>query len=138
VASALAVLQAPSDLIPRNLRDLVAYLVAAHHGKVRLSIRSFPGETRPDDDRPFARGVWEGDPLPETDLGGGSIAPAVCLDLAPVQLGDTASDAPSWVARMLALRDSHQVGPFRLAFLEALLRAADQRASAGTHGDHHA
>jgi len=34
---------------------------------------------------------------------------------------------PSWTERVLALRDS--VGPFRLAFLETLLRAADERAS---------
>jgi CRISPR-associated endonuclease/helicase Cas3 len=34
---------------------------------------------------------------------------------------------PSWLARMIALRDG--MGPFRLAYLETLLRAADMRAS---------
>jgi CRISPR-associated endonuclease/helicase Cas3 len=36
----------------------------------------------------------------------------------------------SWLARMLALRDDPSIGPLRLAWLEALLRAADIRASA--------
>jgi CRISPR-associated endonuclease/helicase Cas3 len=35
---------------------------------------------------------------------------------------------PSWAERMLRLRE--RLGPFRLAFLEALLRSADERASA--------
>jgi len=36
---------------------------------------------------------------------------------------------PSWLARTLSLRDSPEIGPFRLAFLEALLRVADWQAS---------
>jgi len=35
---------------------------------------------------------------------------------------------PSWLARMLRLRD--KIGVFRLAYMEALIRAADGRASA--------
>ncbi len=46
LASALAWLGAGSA-VDSELRDLVAYLVAAHHGKVRMSIRSLPGETAP-------------------------------------------------------------------------------------------
>jgi hypothetical protein len=34
---------------------------------------------------------------------------------------------PSWLARTVAIRD--RLGPFRLAYLETLLRAADARAS---------
>lgn len=34
----------------------------------------------------------------------------------------------SWLERVIHLRD--ELGPFRLAFLEAILRAADMRASA--------
>jgi CRISPR-associated endonuclease/helicase Cas3 len=137
LASALAVLLAPNELIPRDLRDLVAYLVAAHHGKVRLSIRSLPGERQPDPpttgqglERRFARGIWDDDALPQTDLGG-QIAPAVCLSLEPMKLGECQpppfAGHPSWAERMLRLRDT--LGPFQLAFLEALLRAADIRAS---------
>lgn len=36
-------------------------------------------------------------------------------------------DLPSWAERMISLRDRH--GPSRLAYLEAILRAADMRAS---------
>jgi len=139
LASALAVLDPGNKMIPDNLRDLVAYLVAAHHGKVRLSIRSLPNEKRPDprqDDqgrqRRFARGVWDGDTLSKTDLGGDVIAPTATLSLEPMELGLCEEEPfigqPSWAERMLHLRDT--LGPFRLAYLEAILRAADMRASA--------
>jgi CRISPR-associated endonuclease/helicase Cas3 len=139
LASALAVLAWPNDALDVEVRNLAAYLVAAHHGKVRLSIRSLPGERMPDLDaddgheRRFARGVWDGDRLPATDLGGGMIAPEARLSLEPMELGLCQSppfaNQPSWAERVLRLRD--QLGPFRLAFLEALLRAADHRASRG-------
>ncbi len=141
LASALAVLQRCHENL-KQLDDeqlnLVAYLVAAHHGKVRLSIRSMPNELHPRDvngtliDRcRFARGVWDGDVLPQTDLGGEIIAPEVTLSLEPMELGlceeEPFKDQPSWAERMIRLRD--RFGPFRLAYLEALLRAADWRAS---------
>lgn len=111
--------------------DLVAYLAAAHHGKVRLSIRSFPNEKRPENpDVRFARGVWEGDLIPEADLGGGVVVPATSVDLSLMELGEGPRGA-SWLARMLALRDRPDLGPFRLAFLEVLVRIADWRASGG-------
>ncbi|MHB8382587.1 MAG: type I-G CRISPR-associated helicase/endonuclease Cas3g [Candidatus Binataceae bacterium] len=138
LASALAVLDPSNDKIPDALRDLAAYLVAAHHGKVRLSIRSLPNERHPSprsigigNDRRFARGIWDGDELPETDLGGGENAPAVTLSLEPMELGLCAeppfANLPSWAERMIRLRDT--LGPFRLAYLEAIVRAADMRAS---------
>jgi CRISPR-associated endonuclease/helicase Cas3 len=130
LASALALLQKPHPTLhtlSHESLNLVAYLVAAHHGKVRLSIRSLPGEISPDDNRRFARGVWDGDALPETDLGSHAIAPAVTLSLEPMELGQSDDGQPSWAERMLRLRDT--LGPFRLAYLEAILRAADWRAS---------
>ena len=111
--------------------DLVAYLAAAHHGKVRLSIRSLPHEKRPDNpDARFARGVWDGDLIQQADLGGGVMVPATPIDLSFMDLGEGPRGA-SWLARMLALRDREDLGPFRLAFLEALVRVADWRASGG-------
>jgi CRISPR-associated endonuclease/helicase Cas3 len=131
LASALALLLCPDEIIPEARRDLVAYLVAAHHGKVRLSIRSLPNEPMPSGDVRFARGVWDHDELPATDLGDGLIAPAVTLSLEPMELGlgenEPFTGQPSWAERMIRLR--HQLGPFRLGFMEAILRAADMRAS---------
>lgn len=129
LASALAVLQADAAL-PSDMRDLAAYVIAAHHGRVRVSIRSFPGERKPEDGLRFARGIWEGDLLPCVDLGGAVIAPATPLSLGLMEMGMSDNGKPSWAERMLGLRDGF--GPFRLAFLETLLRAADMRASSKT------
>jgi CRISPR-associated endonuclease/helicase Cas3 len=104
--------------------DLAAYLVATHHGKVRLGIRSMPGEIEKNERR-TARGIQEGDELPECELGAGFSAPSVTLSLAVMDFG---AQSGSWTERMLRLRDS--IGPFRLAYLEMLLRAADEEASA--------
>lgn len=139
LASALSILHPGSGFpLPEGpSRDLAAYLAASHHGKVRLSIRSLPDEyTPPADpahpsDRRFARGLWDGDTLPACDLGGGVTAPALTLSLEPMELGlceaPPFTGQPSWAERALTLRDS--LGPFLLAYLEALLRAADARAS---------
>jgi CRISPR-associated endonuclease/helicase Cas3 len=56
----------------------------------------------------------------------------VKLSLEPMELGlceqEPFAGQPSWTERMLRMRDTF--GPCRLAYLEALLRAADMRASA--------
>jgi CRISPR-associated endonuclease/helicase Cas3 len=125
LASGLLALQAGRD-------DLVAYLAAAHHGKVRMSLRALPDEWRPPEEgRRYARGVWEGDDVGEVDLGRGTKSRAARLDLGLMDLGD-GPRGPSWTARVLALRDRPDLGIFRLAFLEALLKSADERASGGT------
>jgi CRISPR-associated endonuclease/helicase Cas3 len=69
--------------------------------------------------------VWDRDQLPSVDLGGKVKPPVVELSLDSMQLGGE----ESWSAGVLGLRDASEVGPFRLAYLEAILRAADCRAS---------
>lgn len=129
LASALLALQ-------HGQTDLVAFLIASHHGKVRLSLRSLPNERAPLDehgseDRSIrhARGVWEGDVLPEVDLGEGLVVPSSRITLRYMELGHDERTGPSWVSRVLALRDNPELGPFRLGFLEALIKCADERAS---------
>jgi len=109
--------------------DLVAYIIAAHHGKVRLSIRSMPEEAPPADkaDTLMARGILDGEELHELAFEGVSMRKTT-LHLDLMRMGSDDQGRPSWLARMIALRD--QLGPFALAYLETLLRAADMRASA--------
>ena len=109
--------------------DLIAYLIAAHHGKVRLGLRALPDEQAPEDpERRYARGVWEGDVLPEVAMGDRDRSAPVTLSLGRMALGEGPEGA-SWSARTARLLE--ELGPFRLAWLEALVRIADWRASRG-------
>ena len=111
--------------------DLVAYLIAAHHGKVRMNLRALPREAAPKDQRTgarFARGVWEGDVLPPFDLEGGEHWEGGNLLLSIMELGWDDVSRESWTERTRELLA--RLGPFRLAWLETLLRVADWRASA--------
>lgn len=120
LASGLALLQLGAS-------DLVSYLAACHHGRVRLCVRAVPGENRPADPAvKFARGVWDADRLPALNLGDAQVR-EVQLDLDPMFLGSPL-ESRSWLERMLELRE--QVGVFRLAYLESLIRLSDDRASA--------
>jgi CRISPR-associated endonuclease/helicase Cas3 len=105
LASGLAALQ-------HDLPFAVAYLTAAHHGRVRLGIRPMPDEEGPcDPNIPFALGIHHGDELPDVDLGGNERCPSTQLDLSPMHLGGERS----WTAA--ALRLLAELGPFRLAYL---------------------
>ncbi len=133
LASALAWLEQSNGATDT---DLVAFLIAAHHGKVRGSIRSMPNEKQPPDPKTkFARGLWDGDKIPSVDLGNGVVTPELKVDLSLMELGEDEHGRLSWLARVLKLRDHY--GPFRLAYLETLLRIADWHGSneGGTSND---
>lgn len=124
LVSALMVLDPASGLLDGvEEPDLVAYLVAAHHGKVRLAARSVPGE---ENDRLL--GVERDDHVDPVTLPDGREIPALALRREVFELGSTAL-GDSWQARTCRLRDRADLGPFRLGFLEAVVRMADWRAS---------
>lgn len=124
--SALALgVQGPDGVIPEA--PLVRYLVAAHHGRVRVSIRPAPEEVAPAgarDGARFALGVVDGDVVPAVQTPLGALAETT-VSLDEMELGGAPS---SWSNLALTLRDQH--GPFVLAYLEAIVRVADWRASA--------
>ena len=110
--------------------DLIAYLIAAHHGKVRMNLRSLPREPAPTGEhagRRFARGVWEDDELPAVSLGDGECWERGRLTLAMMEIGWDKTTRESWTERTRELLA--RFGPFRLAWMETLVRIADWRAS---------
>ena len=127
-----------------NEFNLLLYLVACHHGKVRVSLHLSPKDQEfPFEDEQFVgegmpiRGVREGDELPPVELPGNSgnavQMPAIPLSLAPASMGLSARYGPSWSDRVLGLIE--HFGPFTLGYYEALVRAADARASAMSDAD---
>ncbi len=147
VASALAAL----DEWQKNEEGwsaLAVYLVICHHGKVRTVLR---GTTKAGGD---VFGIKENSLLPAM---GEWLATERQLDLRPKAFGaigewDNTGESytvamPSWIQIVAELlgpelpsdpdpsiaitneREPRGLGPFRLAFLEALIRAADVRAS---------
>lgn len=117
-----------------NAVNLLVYLVAAHHGKVRVSLQASPADqthpvARTGGEMPI-RGILEGDELPPLHLSCPSNnvkVPPTRLTLAPAALGLSATTGASWGERCAALLAEH--GPFQLAYLETLIRASDIRAS---------
>jgi CRISPR-associated endonuclease/helicase Cas3 len=112
--------------------DLLAYLVASHHGKVRLALHAAPKDQDyrdPGDGRGLPiRGVRDGDVLPAVVLDTAAPPlPALQLSLEPATLGLSPLTGRSWRERTSSLVD--RFGPSALAWLEALLIAADRRAS---------
>ncbi len=133
----------PSALIQRVIDttaeqfDLMIYLVVAHHGKVRVALHAAPADQDYHDldgrGLPI-RGIREGDQLPSVTLVPGEpTVPAVTLTLSPAGLGLSEKTGISWRERSMGVIDRY--GPAGLAFLEAILRAADVRASRLTTPD---
>ncbi len=118
-----------AEIADVRLFNLIAYLVAAHHGKVRLRPHASPQDQdyRAKDARGMpVRGVREGDTLPPI-VGTRAVTGPQALTLEPALLGLSDRTGPSWTERTLSLLDHH--GPGALALLEAVIRAADVRAS---------
>jgi CRISPR-associated endonuclease/helicase Cas3 len=111
--------------------NLAAFLVCAHHGKVRLSWHACPADLEAQDQSPRIRGLRDGDLLPALKLAAadGSLhtLPPTQVDLVPAAAGLNPRTGPGWTERVLGLLERY--GPFVLAWLESLMRAADQRAS---------
>ena len=131
--------------------DLVSYLIMAHHGKVRMSMRTLPrrkGIADVNSDGEYVLGLPAGapevvevftkrtftpqcasnEPRIKEDEG---IPLSVQVDASMSRIGSGQHDK-SWPA--VALGQLERWGPFRLAYLEALMRAADARASAMERG----
>ncbi len=153
-ASALAAWQEWRNNIA-GWNALAVYLVACHHGKVRTVLR---GTWAGDD----VFGIRSEEKLPSLD---GWLASERVLDLRPKVFGavgewDEAQNQysltmPSWIGMVAELlgpelpddpdprstvpdREPRNLGPFRLAFLEALIIAADRKASRSPgKGDKH-
>lgn len=111
--------------------DLLAYLVMCHHGKVRVALHAGPKDQdyvdRDQRGLPI-RGVRNGDALPSVMLDSQkSPLPSLKLTLEPASLGLSSITGRSWRDRTSDLL--RRYGPGALAWLEALLIAADRRAS---------
>lgn len=143
VASALAMWRKYSDSKMKPYPALAVYLAATHHGKARTVMRSTTGEgddvfgvrSEPsllvigDDQWPLnfsiakdgAEGRWEGDEFVLTGHGWTGLVADLLGPWRPEEKSD-AGAVPEGEPRHL--------GPFALAYLEALVRIADWRASA--------
>jgi CRISPR-associated endonuclease/helicase Cas3 len=121
------------DLSEAGSFDLLVYLVAAHHGKVRMSLHAAPIDQdyrpKPEDDRGLPiRGIREGDELPPLHGEGNRLLmDRSHLTLEPACMGLSNATGRSWTDRALGLMDRY--GPGALALLEAVVRAADVRAT---------
>lgn len=119
--ASLLMLDGPLDGLLADVgeTDLARYLVLAHHGKLRVQVRE------PDDAEPGVLLGLEQDATESVPPLLGQPGGELTVDLDQFTLGGDRS----WTRTALALRDRY--GPFVLAYLEAVVRVADWRASGG-------
>jgi len=143
VASALAMWKKYRDSNRKPYPALAVYLAATHHGKARTVLRSTTGEgddvfgvrSAPstlaigDDQWPLdfsiakdgADGHWEGSEFVLSGHGWTGLVADLLGPWRPEEKND---------ADVVPQTEPRQLGPFALAYLEALVRIADRRASA--------
>jgi CRISPR-associated endonuclease/helicase Cas3 len=130
VASALAFRQAEHKRLgldrDTNLGSLLAeYAIMSHHGRVRKVLRDeMPRFPKNEKDTDTVRGIKDGSAVP--------IVPGLNLGCDSLstdcrRMGRDASGHESYTRCVLRLLE--HFGPFRLAYFEAIFRAADVRAS---------
>lgn len=112
----------------RSIQSLLAeYLVMSHHGHVRKVLRDeIPKQPRNFKDAETVRGVSDGCQLSPVTITGESLGCAA-LSTDCRRMGRDDNGNESYTKGVLRLLDHY--GPLRLAFFEALFRAADIRAS---------
>lgn len=121
-----------SALMAMNARvsDLSVYLVLGHHGKVRLSIRSGERKIVQGVDKKLKiMGLDDYELIDEVYLGGGITSLKFNLRLGLIELGTKVNGDNSWLNRSWHLLQEY--GPFKIAYMESILRSGDQRASGG-------
>lgn len=107
--------------VPEEHHNLCIYLVGAHHGHLRVQPRDPLVEGRRGTS---LMGLHDGERIPETTINEMTF-PAVEVDLGMFGMGRP----DSWSGRSLDLLAAW--GPFRLAWMEMVVRMADWRSSAG-------
>ncbi|MBP7951540.1 MAG: DEAD/DEAH box helicase [Verrucomicrobiales bacterium] len=132
VASALAFRQAEQARLgaPRDtdIPSLLAeYAIMSHHGRVRKVLRDeIPRNPKDAKDTEAVRGVAHGDAIPAVTIGGQRLG---CDSLSTDcrKMGRNPDGHESYTRGVLRLLEHY--GPFRVAFFEAVFRAADIHAS---------
>jgi CRISPR-associated endonuclease/helicase Cas3 len=138
VASALAFrADEQSRLNSRRDTDLASllaeFVIMSHHGRVRKVLRDeIPKVPDSEKDTQTVRGIADGDNLPPVNIEGQSLGCAA-LSTECRKMGRSADGHESYTRGVLRLLEEY--GPLRLAYFEAVFRAADIRASIAATGE---